>query len=178
LRVARTMKINEYGTVQRSQYEIIDLLYTKENIENIVTDLHTAEQFVLACEQNTVSDNLIHVPKNYDITVEEFDQSNQKNWYYPTEYDAIDLDEYLLDLCESEQERERTRYELSVFRKKGLEKLLRYLLYLIHTCRANNIVWGVGRGSSVASYVLFLIGVHKIDSIKYNIEFKEFIKDA
>ena len=31
--------------------------------------------------------------------------------------------------------------------------------------RENNIVWGVGRGSPVASYVLFLIGVHRINSI-------------
>lgn len=178
MRVARTMKINEYGTVQRSQYEIIDLLYTQENIENIVTDSHTAEQFKSACEQNSVTDHLIHIPEQYKVTIQEFDQANQKNWYYPTEYDAIDIDEYLLDLCETDQERERTQYELEVFRKKGLEKLLRYLLYLIHMCRENNIVWGVGRGSSVASYVLFLIGVHKIDSIKYNIEFKEFIKDA
>lgn len=178
MRVARTMKINEYGTVQRSQYEIIDLLYTQENIENIVTDSHTAEQFKSACEQNSVTDHLIHIPEQHEVTVLDFDRDNQKNWYYPIEYDAIDLENYLLDLCETDQERERTRYELGVFRKKGLEKLLRYLLYLIHMCRENNIVWGVGRGSSVASYVLFLIGVHKIDSIKYNIEFKEFIKDA
>jgi DNA polymerase III alpha subunit len=37
-------------------------------------------------------------------------------------------------------------------------------------------VWGVGRGSSVASYVLFLIGVHRIDSMKYNLDYKEFLR--
>ena len=172
------MKINDYGIVQRSQYEIIDLLYTQDTVNDVVTDSHTAEQFRKACEQNSVTDHLIHIPEQYEITVQEFDQANQQNWYYPPEYDVIDIDHYLLKLCENDVERERTQYELSIFRKKGLEKLLRYLLYLIHTCREHGIVWGVGRGSSVASYVLFLIGVHKIDSIKYNIEFKEFIKDA
>jgi DNA polymerase III alpha subunit len=48
--------------------------------------------------------------------------------------------------------------------------------YVVDTLRENNIVWGVGRGSSVASYVLHLIGVHKIDSIKYNIPIEEFFK--
>jgi DNA polymerase III alpha subunit len=42
--------------------------------------------------------------------------------------------------------------------------------------RDNNIVWGVGRGSSVASYVLYLLGIHKIDSIKYNLSPDEFFK--
>jgi len=42
--------------------------------------------------------------------------------------------------------------------------------------RKNNIVWGVGRGSSVASYVLFLLGVHKIDSMYYELSVDEFLK--
>jgi DNA polymerase III alpha subunit len=42
--------------------------------------------------------------------------------------------------------------------------------------KERNIVWGVGRGSSVASYVLFLIGTHKVDSVKYELDFNEFLK--
>jgi DNA polymerase III alpha subunit len=42
--------------------------------------------------------------------------------------------------------------------------------------RKENIVWGVGRGSSVASYVLYLIGVHKIDSLYYNLDVEEFLR--
>ena len=42
--------------------------------------------------------------------------------------------------------------------------------------RKNNIVWGVGRGSSVASFVLFLIGVHKINSLYYDISIDEFLR--
>jgi DNA polymerase III alpha subunit len=51
-----------------------------------------------------------------------------------------------------------------------------YLKYLVDTLRENKILWGVGRGSSVASYVLYLIGVHKIDSLKYNLDIAEFLK--
>jgi DNA polymerase III alpha subunit len=48
--------------------------------------------------------------------------------------------------------------------------------YVVDTLRANNVVWGVGRGSSVASYVLFIIGVHKIDSVKYDLDWREFLR--
>jgi DNA polymerase III alpha subunit len=54
--------------------------------------------------------------------------------------------------------------------------LLRWLKYFVDTAKQRNIIWGVGRGSSVASYVLYLIGVHKIDSIKYKLDWKEFLR--
>jgi DNA polymerase III alpha subunit len=49
--------------------------------------------------------------------------------------------------------------------------------YIVDTLRKNQIVWGVGRGSSVASYALYLIGVHKIDSVKYDLPIGEFFKE-
>jgi DNA polymerase III alpha subunit len=42
--------------------------------------------------------------------------------------------------------------------------------------RKNNILWGVGRGSSVASFVLYLIGIHRINSLFYNLPIEEFLK--
>ena len=54
--------------------------------------------------------------------------------------------------------------------------MLRCLVYIIDTMRKHDIVWGVGRGSSVASYVIHLLGVHKVNSVKYNIDLKEFFK--
>ena len=40
----------------------------------------------------------------------------------------------------------------------------------------NNLIWGVGRGSSVASYVLYKLGVHRIDSIFYDLDPGEFLR--
>ena len=54
--------------------------------------------------------------------------------------------------------------------------MLKTMKYIVDTLRTNNVVWGVGRGSSVASYVLHIIGVHKIDSVKYNLPIEEFFK--
>ena len=53
---------------------------------------------------------------------------------------------------------------------------LGFLIYLIDLMRTNNIVWGVGRGSSVSSYILYLIGVHKVNSILYKLDINDFLR--
>ena len=54
--------------------------------------------------------------------------------------------------------------------------VLQFLIYFVDTLRANNVVWGVGRGSSVSSFCLFLIGVHKINPLLYNLDYREFLR--
>jgi len=54
--------------------------------------------------------------------------------------------------------------------------LLRYLKYLVDTMNHNQVIWGVGRGSSVSSYVLYLLGVHRINSMYYDLDVGEFLR--
>ena len=70
----------------------------------------------------------------------------------------------------------RVEQEYLLFEKKNFIKVLQFLIYFIDTLRENNIVWGVGRGSSVASFCLFLIGVHKINPLQYNLNIAEFLR--
>ena len=107
---------------------------------------------------------------------EDFDLKNQSNWYFPDEYKTIDVDKYINELVNTDEERERVNYEMELYRKFNLYTVLRYLIYLVDTMRKNNVVWGVGRGSSVSSYVLYLIGVHKVNSIKYGLDIHEFLR--
>ncbi len=107
---------------------------------------------------------------------EDFDSKNQSNWYFPDEYKTIDVDKYINELVNTDEERERVNYEMELYRKFNLYTVLRYLIYLVDTMRKNNVVWGVGRGSSVSSYVLYLIGVHKVNSIKYGLDIHEFLR--
>ena len=51
-----------------------------------------------------------------------------------------------------------------------------YLKYLVDTMTQNQVIWGVGRGSSVASYVLYKLEVHRIDSLHYNLDVTEFLR--
>jgi DNA polymerase III alpha subunit len=106
----------------------------------------------------------------------EFDQQQQSEWFMPEEYKQLDIAKWLLDLCKSQDELQRVGEELLLFQERNLFPLLCYLKYLVDTMRDHNIVWGLGRGSSVASYVLFLIGVHKINSMYFDLDIQEFLK--
>lgn len=110
------------------------------------------------------------------ISVNEFDKHAQDKWFLPEDYRSLDIAHYVLTLCKTEVELQRVGQELLMFQERDMFDLLRYLKYLVDTMRQQNIVWGVGRGSSVASYVLFLLGVHKVDSIFYDLSIEEFLK--
>ena len=111
-----------------------------------------------------------------DMTVAEFDAVNQNSWHMPDEYKHMDIAEYVLSLCDSDAQLQRCGQELLLFQERNLFDLLRYLKYLVDTLRSNNMIWGVGRGSSVASYVLYLLGVHRIDSMFYDLDSREFLR--
>ena len=111
-----------------------------------------------------------------NISVDEFDHRCQSHWYMPLEYKNLDIAEYVLGLCKTDAELQRVGEELLLFQERDLFDLLRYLKYLIDTLRENQVIWGVGRGSSVASYVLYLLGVHRIDSLYYDLDPREFLR--
>ena len=109
---------------------------------------------------------------NYPIPPPDIDCTE---WFIPEEYQCLDIEAFLVDQC-PEQNYDRLLQELDLYRSHNLIPVLRAMKYIVDTLRANNVVWGVGRGSSVASYVLFIIGVHKIDSVKYKLPINEFFK--
>ena len=110
---------------------------------------------------------------NYPIPPQEIDSTN---WFIPYEYKTMDIIDWLYQQCPTPEIRERVVEELRLFAKHDMIPVLKTMKYVVDTLRANNVVWGVGRGSSVASYVLFMIGVHKIDSVKYKLPINEFFK--
>lgn len=99
------------------------------------------------------------------------------NWFIPQEYKNINIEEFLINQCPKENY-DRLIQELELYKKNEMIPVLKVMKYIVDTLRKNNIVWGVGRGSSVSSYVLFLIGVHKIDSVKYKLPINEFFKET
>jgi DNA polymerase III alpha subunit len=122
----------------------------------------------LAQYSNRVAEEFLHYP----TPKEKF---GKPEWLIPDEY-CPDLTAQLYDMCKTDEQRDRVSQELELYIKYGMYDLLHVMKYIVDTLRANNVVWGVGRGSSVASYVLHLIGVHKIDSLRYNIPIEEFFK--
>lgn len=109
-------------------------------------------------------------------TIEFFDEANQSEWFIPEEYKTFPIVDWLYEQCQTQEEKDRVEEELTAFINYGMYDLLFCLKYIVDTLRSKNIVWGVGRGSSVASYVLYLIGIHKINSLKYNLDWREFLR--
>lgn len=110
---------------------------------------------------------------NYPIPT---DKVNPENWFIPNDYKNMDIEGFLVDQCPKENY-DRLVREIELYRKHNMIPVLKAMKYVVDTLKENNIVWGVGRGSSVASYVLYLIGVHRIDSVKYKLPIEEFFKE-
>lgn len=131
--------------------------------------------------QINLHNDLDNVPKlieyiSPDVSIEEFDKQNQTNWHMPDQYKTMDIAQFVLNSCKDDNELQRAGHELLLFQERNLFDLLRYLKYLVDTMREHDIVWGVGRGSSTASFVLYLLGVHKINSLYYDLSIDEFLK--
>jgi DNA polymerase III alpha subunit len=116
-------------------------------------------------------------PYETHFEVSDYDAACQSNWFMPDEYKTLDIEAWIWKQTPPwDPQHTRVTEELAAFKERNMLDLLRWLKYFVDTCREKNVVWGVGRGSSVASYVLYLIGVHKIDSIKYNLDWQEFLR--
>jgi len=170
------MNYDKLGIPYSNTAELCDLLYKNPNIDiaNIYVEDPTAYN-------NAVKELYADLPvlKLYNfgaIDIGEFDESNQRTWYMPQEYQNLDIANWVLEQCQTQEELQRVGHELLLYQERNLFPLLQQLKYIIDTWRKNNTVWGVGRGSSVASYVLYLIGVHKINSLYYDLDINEFLR--
>lgn len=115
-------------------------------------------------------------PTEMETTPEEEHAQHAASWMVSDEIKTIPVRAFLLDLCRTPEEKARVNLEMDLYEERDLIPLLQLMMYLVNHFRENNVVWGVGRGSSVASFVLYLIGVHKVNSLKYGLAIEEFLK--
>lgn len=173
------MRSTNFGEIVLNTNDAFEALYSGKikNLEKILfDDSEDLKKFNTAAKENFDDFPKLTIFKEEPFVDKKFfDESNQCDWFMPKDY-CPDLVDRLYSLCETQQQRDRVDLELTLFIQHGMMDLLFYLKYLVDTMREHNIVWGVGRGSSVASYVLYLIGVHKVDSIKYDLDIHEFLK--
>jgi len=166
--MAAKTKINDYGDVIFSEEDAIDLLYNDPEFDISKLYFNDIEKYADSLKQLGIDLPVINTaPQRSNIA--DFDKSNCEKWH-------INVLQWLLDKCQSDVEKHRVQLEYDLFEKKKFIKVLQFLIYFVDTLRANNIVWGVGRGSSVASFCLFLIGVHKINPLLYNLDITEFLR--
>lgn len=170
------MKIDSVGQISYDVDELVEVLYANPDANLMQFLVENPGQYNAAVATTYSFFSLLSTYKSFDGSVEEFDLANQNFWLMPNTYKELDIAKFVLDRCQTEAELQRCGEELLLFQERDMFNLLRWLVYFVDTMRTHNIVWGVGRGSSVASYVLYLIGVHKINSLYYDLDIAEFLK--
>jgi len=169
------MITDKYGRQIYSEKDICDIYLKNPDIKLnnvLVSDKIRFDQALYVEHIPTLIKHIF----DEDMSIEEFDEQCQDHYFIPPEYAKFDIAKFVLDQCQNDAELQRAGAELLLYQERDMFMLLRYLKYLVDTMRANDIVWGVGRGSSVSSFVLFLIGVHKINSLYYDLPIDEFLK--
>ena len=171
------MKTDELGIPRFSNRDLIDMIYSghADKVHVVLCDTDDdVDRFNAAMEEQGFDKLQKYIP--LDVDQKTFDGVCQSEWFMPEEYKELDVVRFLNNRQMTVEERQRVQEELQAFTERGMIPLLRYMCYLVDFMRENDIVWGVGRGSSVASYVLYLIGVHRIDSIQYGLDWREFLR--
>ena len=69
----------------------------------------------------------------------------------------------------------RIKYELKTLKELGFVDYVLLVWDVINFCKKEEIPTGLGRGSAAGSIVLYLIGVTKIDPVKYDLYFERFV---
>lgn len=170
------MNYDKYGRLFYSSKDLCDQLYQNPNLDLSKFLVVDPEKYNASVKHLTVDFEKLTAYRALDISLEEYHSKLSSNWYMPDQYKQLDIAKHCLDLCQTDVELQRAGKELILFQERELFDLLRFMKYLVDTLRKQNIVWGVGRGSSVASYVLYLLGVHKINSMYYELDIEEFLK--
>jgi DNA polymerase III alpha subunit len=170
------MKQNKFGEPVFNETDVIDLIMQGQDLT--VLDGMIVDETV---DLDSWPDFLSTVPKlqpqqSRTCSVKEFHTQQQQLWHMPEEYKHMDIAAHVLGRCDSQAELQRCGQELLLYQERDLFDLLKYLKYLVDVMQEHAIIWGVGRGSSVASHVLYKLGVHRINSLYYNLDISEFLR--
>ena len=171
------MKTDNLGIPRFSNKDLLDMIYTGhiDKCHVVLCDpSDDIDKFNIHAKENGINTLKKYVP--IDVDKDQFDKTLQSEWFMPDEYKNMDIYRVLEEKCPNHETISRVDMEFLEYEDRGMLDLLRYMVYLVDFMRENNIVWGVGRGSSVASYILYLIGVHKVNSIQYGLDFHEFMR--
>lgn len=163
------------GTIEVQPKDVLKWVkYPKVSVTEMTDD-------IVKFNKNVLSDQKIQIKNGL--------ASFELDWNIPSNYNTMDIKQYITDklvqvgiddeLSDDEfvERHKRVQFEFNVFTQLELVPLLKTLVYIIDNFIEKQVVWGVGRGSSVSSYILYLLGVHDIDSVTYELDFNEFLRN-
>lgn len=161
--------LSNMPTTSLSERDLVELLY-QDKAGELTVDAGLLDRYMQGCTD--IGQPAIFKIKELPDSIEEA----VGNWSMPDHYRELDLDTYFAQRVNTVEEAVRVSDELALFRERNMDVMLRFMIYLVDVMKENKIIWGVGRGSSVSSFLLFLVGLHQINPIKYNLDIREFIR--
>ena len=168
------MRVDQYGRVILDSEELFSALFRGEEISGIFAEGEEIDLYNKLCRYNDKKDFMIENPP---MSAGKTNEERRREWMIPEHYRDIDIWSILEEKCHSDEERLRLAQEKIEYESRDLTNLLRLMAYLVDSFRSRGIIWGVGRGSSVASLALYLVGITKINPLKYGLEINGFLKD-
>ncbi|MAH07677.1 hypothetical protein CMI38_05520 [Candidatus Pacearchaeota archaeon] len=172
------MKVDQYGQVHYSIKEILEILYHRPDFDLTQVSLETTECEKFNKESQNLLGELICLTNHNSLTedIDDFHEMKLNTWFMPESYKKLDIEKFVLDQCQTAEETQRVNDEIMLYKSRDLVPVLQYIKYVVDTMRENKIVWGVGRGSSLSSFILFLIGINKVNPITHNLDIHEFLR--
>lgn len=166
-------QILDDGTVICSDEALVEILYSGQDINGLfcdsqasVNEWQTASRICDSRDQGPIY-----------AAQEQFDAINwYHHWFTPEPWRSIDLRAWCLAKCQNAIEQQRVEYEILEFEKRHMIPIMQHLIYCVDQWRSSNVLWGVGRGSSVSSFVLFLIGINRINPMEFDLNIHEWLK--
>lgn len=168
------MRLDQYSNPIFDENDLFEALYQGQKLAN-GTFVDASPNIKSLQDQSGL--NFFSALDSCDLSIGDYDQAMQTVWHMPDEYTTLDIEAWLVEQSPPwDPNYTRLQEELEAYKARNMLDLLRWLKYFVDTCSKENVLWGVGRGSSVASYALYLIGVHSVDPIKYNLDWREFLR--
>jgi DNA polymerase III alpha subunit len=170
------MKVDNVGQCVYSDTEAFNLIMQGIDIDSIYIENSSRLNETLKYYECNDFNHYIPIDAKDE---ESFHRLNQSLWKMPNEYLELDIADYLrgiTSLYSNSEYLDRLEFELEKFEEYNLMDILRYMKYMVEVFEKKNVIWGIGRGSSVASLCLYLLGVHSVDPVMYDIKFDEFLE--
>lgn len=166
-----------YGRVTIAVEDLPEALYAGVKAQDLLVEPGPGlDRFNALCRAFDRETLALRAPEPLAHAPEAEHARRAATWTIPDELADVDLRAFLVSLCRTAEEEARVHEEMDLFAARGLEPLLRAMLHLVDHWQRHGVLWGVGRGSSVASFVLYLIGVHRINPLRHGLSIHEFLR--
>lgn len=163
-----------------------DITFTSDQLNDFILRGGNITSGIHIDALNAEIENFNKLNPSLKVSVKEKLNALDQTWNIPDTYKNINIGKYVTEKLKNESDKkkfdekelikriERIETELKKYKEYDMTIILKTVIYIVDVFTKNNIVWGTGRGSSCSSYILYLLGLHNVDSVAFDLDIKEF----